>query len=85
VAQYRSILGRDLARVLCADSWQPIKARTDKVVLWKGDQQPKSLVLNLPISVKRVRAICKSAGISAERFEELFASAPQAGSQWLVK
>jgi len=77
VAQYRSILGRDLARILHADGWRPIKPREDKIVMWKDDLQPKSITLNLPIPVKRVKAICQAAGITAEQFDALFAQAPQ--------
>ncbi len=74
--QYRSILGRDLARILYADGWRPFKPRDDKIVMWKDDLQPKSIIMNLPIPVKRVKAICKAASITAERFDALMVDAP---------
>jgi hypothetical protein len=76
VAQFRSILGRDLARVLCADGWKPRKSRRDLVILWKGNLRPIGLTLNIVISTKRVKALCKTADIPAWKFEQLFISAP---------
>jgi hypothetical protein len=77
VAHYRTILGSDLARILCADGWGPEPApSTGHVVLWKGDHKPISIILNIDISKKRVEAICKAAGISADLFQRLFVSAP---------
>ena len=66
-----------MARVLYADGWRPRKPRPDRIVLWKDDLRPIGLTLNLPISSKRVRALCKTAQIPASRFEELFVHAPQ--------
>lgn len=75
-AHFQSVLGRDLARILYADGWRPQKPRHNQVVLWKGDKHI-SLIPSLHVSLKRVRAICATAKISAQQFDELFRTAPQ--------
>jgi hypothetical protein len=78
VAHYRTILGKDLARILCADGWTPGQSvsSASHVVLWKGDHKPIPIILFRDIPKKRVEGICKTVGISADLFQKLFVIAP---------
>lgn len=83
---YRSVTGLELARILSGDGWGP--QNTDDlpahVVLWKGgsDAKPISLALFFPIGARRVEKICKAAGITADRFNDLFLGAQM--PEWLT-
>jgi hypothetical protein len=77
VPHFRTTLGTDFARILSADGWEPEAVRLPSyVVLWKGNLKPVSITLYQSISKKRVESICKTARITAARFEELMGSAP---------
>jgi hypothetical protein len=41
-------------------------------VLWKGDRKPIAITLYLQIGSDRIERVCKGAGISAAKFEELY-------------
>lgn len=74
---YKAVLGQDLFRILYADGWRSLTYRGGTiVVLWKDDQRPKQITLNIEISLKRVRAVCASAKITAVKFDELYRTAP---------
>jgi hypothetical protein len=80
-AHYIAVLGQDLYRILYADGWRPLTHRGNIIVLWKNSQRPKQLTLNTEISLKRVRALCTSAKITANRFDDLYRTAPEPPQQ----
>jgi hypothetical protein len=86
VAEYASVTGSELARVLAGDGWTP--QSTDllpvNVVLWKdgGNKKPIPICLPFLIGKNRVERICKKAGVSPTRFEDLLVNAPL--PVWLV-
>lgn len=80
MADYLSVAGTDLARVLCGDGWTPERTDLlpDYVVLWKGggNHKPIQITLYLPVGKSKVQRICSKAGISTDHFETLYRDAP---------
>ncbi|HEY0875584.1 MAG TPA: hypothetical protein VGD94_19055 [Vicinamibacterales bacterium] len=87
MSEYRSITGAELARVLAGAGWNPDTEGTCAegfVVLWNsGNSKPISLTLAFPIGKNRVEKICRKAGVSPERFAQLYLEAPE--PSWLIK
>lgn len=70
--QFRETVGRHLARILIADGWSVAWERGNKMQLAKDGYKPILITLHLPITKKRVKSLCQSAGMSAARFDELY-------------
>jgi hypothetical protein len=76
VAHYLSLPSRRLAEILIADGWIVEWHRAGEAEFVKPNHQSISITLNYPASLKRVRSVCANAKLTAERFEELYRTAP---------
>ena len=62
--------------ILVAAGWTVRKNKSGRVMLVKDGHQSIHLTTSLIHHVKRVRAICEHAKISAEHFEQLYTTIP---------
>lgn len=78
MAHFERMPGKTMCDCLCRDGWNAdyCERRSSgsppaRATLSKPGHQPISLMLQLELSKKRVRAICDSAGISADKLAVL--------------